>query len=55
MKLEEALILYVENFQENFPIFSYNNLLDDEIVSIIKKSLEENKKIEVDYLEDAIY
>ena len=45
MKLEEALNLYVDNFQENFPIFSYNNLSDDEIVSIIKKSLKDNEKI----------
>ena len=34
---------------------SYNNLLDDEIVSIIKKCLEDNEKIKEEYLEDAIY
>ena len=55
MKLEEALNLYVDNFQENFPIFSYNNLTDDEIVGIIKKCLEDNEKIKEEYLEDAIY
>lgn len=55
MKLEEALTLYADNFQENFPIFSYNNLSDDEIVSIIKKSLNNNEKIKDEYLEDAIY
>ena len=55
MKLEEALTLYVDNFQENFPMFSYNNLTDDEIVSIIKKSLNDNEKIKDEYLEDAIY
>jgi hypothetical protein len=55
MKLEEALNLYVDNFQENFPIFSYNNLTDDEIVGVIKNSLETNERIKEEYLEDAIY
>ena len=55
MKLKEALTLYTDNFQENFPMFSYNNLTDDEIVSIIKKSLNDNEKIKDEYLEDAIY
>jgi hypothetical protein len=41
--------------REQSPIFSYNNLTDDEIVSIIKKSLETNERIKEEYLEDATY
>lgn len=45
-ELDLLLIEYVEKFNENFPIFLFRGKEDDEIISTIKKCIEENKVID---------
>lgn len=49
--LEALLTQYVEKFGDNFPLFCIRGLGEDEIILMLQKSLDENKPVEVKYLD----
>ena len=51
LKLEALLTQYVEKFGDNFPLFCIRGLGEDEIILMLQKSLDENKPVEVKYLD----
>lgn len=48
--LDELLNKYVEQFDDNFPIFAVRGKDEDEIIKIIQKCLDENQPYKAEYL-----
>lgn len=49
--LEALLTQYVEKFGDNFPLFCIRGMDEDEIIKLVQKSLDDNKPVEVKYLD----
>lgn len=54
-ELDLLLIEYVEKFNENFPIFLFRDKEEKEIISTIKKCIEDNKLYEIELDNEANY
>lgn len=54
--LNELLSEYVDLFNENFPIFMMRGTPEDELITILKKCIEEKKPYQLpDDIPDALY
>lgn len=54
-KLIEKLTEYAETFDDNFPIYCFSNLDDNEIIEKIDKCLKDDKPIEVEDNGELLY
>lgn len=53
--LSEWIDIYVARFNENFPIFFYNAMSDEEIVEVIKSALDKGERLKPDYKKGVKY
>lgn len=54
MTVSEALNRYFEKFNEPFPVYEIR-LSGEELINAIQECLDNNKKYEIEYIEDIIY
>lgn len=54
MALSEYLQKYIDTFGENFPIFGFMTVPEDEIINIIRGCLNDGKPYELD-VKDGVY
>jgi len=55
LKLEALLTQYVEKSGDNFPFFCFCGLGEAEIILMLQKCLDENKPVEVKYIDGVDY
>jgi len=53
--MDKLLNEYVDKFGENFPLRSMMGRDENEVIEIISKCIESNKKYEANYKDDAVY
>ncbi len=55
LKLDALLTQYAEQFDDNFPLFTVRDLDEGEVILAVQKCLEENKPVEVKYIDGVDY
>ena len=53
--MDELLNQYVDMFHENFPLFCYRGVDENELMTIIQKCIDEGKPLKVELEDDRLY
>lgn len=53
--MDKLLIKYVDQFGENFPLFTFRGVDEKEIIKLIETALKENKPFKIKYDRNKIY